>query len=152
MCPPQKRQIWVWFPLFFQAKSYQWLKNWHFVATLPGTWRYRVNTETSWPGVSILWLGEIESLINNFHLWVAAGTLVWADPTLRYTGLLLGHSATINQPFSLQKSSDTKACTCLYLSLSRYIPFSFQNGSGTKACTCLYLSTTKPKVGNWQLP
>ena len=31
------------------------------VASLPGTWRYRVNTGTGLPGVSILWLGEMES-------------------------------------------------------------------------------------------
>ena len=28
------------------------------VATLPGAWHYRVSAGTSWPGVSILWLGE----------------------------------------------------------------------------------------------
>ena len=33
------------------------------VATLPGTWRYRVSARTGWPGVSILWLGEMESLV-----------------------------------------------------------------------------------------
>ena len=37
------------------------------VATLPGAWRYRV---------SILWLGEVESLICNFCLDVAARTVV----------------------------------------------------------------------------
>ena len=42
------------------------------VATLPGTWRYRVRAGTGWPGVSILQLGEIESLICNFCLNVAA--------------------------------------------------------------------------------
>ena len=42
------------------------------VATLPGAWQYRVNTGTGWPSVSVLWLGEIESLICNFCLIVAA--------------------------------------------------------------------------------
>ena len=60
------------------------------VATLPGAWRYRVNTGTGWPVVSILWLGEVESVICNFYLSVAARTIVWADPSLRYTRLLLG--------------------------------------------------------------
>ena len=60
------------------------------VATLPGAWRYRVSTGTGRPGVSILWLGEVEHLIWNFYLSVAAHKLVWADPSLRYTGLLLG--------------------------------------------------------------
>ena len=31
------------------------------VATLPGAWRYRVSAGTGRPGVSILWLGEMES-------------------------------------------------------------------------------------------
>ena len=59
------------------------------VATLPGAWRYRVNTATGRPGVSILWLGEVESLICSFYLSVAARTIVCADPSLRYTRLLL---------------------------------------------------------------
>ena len=60
------------------------------VATLPGAWRYRVSTGTGRPGVSILWLGELERLICNFCLSVAARNIVWADPSLRYTSLLLG--------------------------------------------------------------
>ena len=60
------------------------------VATLPGAWRYRIWAGIGWPGVSILWLGEMESLICNFHLSVAAGTIVWADPSLRCTSMLLG--------------------------------------------------------------
>ena len=60
------------------------------VATLPGAWRYRVNTGTGWPGVSILWLGEVERWICNFYLSVAARQIVWADPSLRYTRMLLG--------------------------------------------------------------
>ena len=45
------------------------------VATLPGAWRYRVSAGTGWPGVSILRLGEMESLIRNFCLSVAARKL-----------------------------------------------------------------------------
>ena len=60
------------------------------VATLPGAWRYRVSTGTGRPGVSILWLGEMESLICSFYLSVAARKLVCADPSLRYTCMLLG--------------------------------------------------------------
>ena len=60
------------------------------VATLPGTWRYRVSTGTGRPGVSILWLGEVERFICNFYLSVAARKIVWADPCLRYTSMLLG--------------------------------------------------------------
>ena len=58
------------------------------VATLPGAWRCRVSTGTGQPGVSILWLGEVERLICNFHLSVVARKIVWADPSLRYTSLL----------------------------------------------------------------
>ena len=60
------------------------------VATLPGTWRYRVSIGTGWPSVSILWLGGMESLICNFYLSVAACTIVWANQSLRYTSMLLG--------------------------------------------------------------
>ena len=60
------------------------------VATLPGAWRYRVSAGTGRPGVSILWLGEMESWICNFYLSVAARKIVWADPSLRYTCMLLG--------------------------------------------------------------
>ena len=60
------------------------------VATLPGAWRYRVSAGTGRPGVSILWLGEVERLICNFCLSVAARKIVWADPSLRCTSMLLG--------------------------------------------------------------
>ena len=46
------------------------------VATLPGAWRYRVSTGTGRPGVSILWLGEVERWICNFCLSVAARKIV----------------------------------------------------------------------------
>ena len=60
------------------------------VATLPGTWCYRVSAGTGCTGVSILWLGEVERLICNFYLSVAARKIVCADPSLRYTRMLLG--------------------------------------------------------------
>ena len=47
------------------------------VATLPGAWRYRVSTGTGRPGVSILWLGEVGSLI---PLSVAARKIVQIRP------------------------------------------------------------------------
>ena len=53
------------------------------VTTLPGAWRYRFSTGTGRPGVSILWLGEVESLICYFYLSVAARKIAWADPSLR---------------------------------------------------------------------
>ena len=59
-------------------------------ATLPGAWRYRFNVGAGWPGVSILWLGQRKSLICNSYLSVAARSLVWTDPSLSYTNMLLG--------------------------------------------------------------
>ena len=46
------------------------------VATLPGTWRYRISAGTGWPGVSILRPGEVESWICNFYLSLAARKIV----------------------------------------------------------------------------
>ena len=46
------------------------------VATLPGVWRCRVSGETGQPSVSILWLGEMESLFCNFYPSVAARKIV----------------------------------------------------------------------------
>ena len=59
------------------------------VATLPGAWHYKVSAGTGRPGVSILWLVEVESLICNLYLSVAAHKIVSADPSLRYTRMLL---------------------------------------------------------------
>ena len=66
------------------------LKNSTPVSTLQGAWRYRVSAGTGRPGVSIMWPGEMESLVYNIYLSVAARTIVWADPSLRYTSMLLG--------------------------------------------------------------
>ena len=52
---------------------------------LPGAWCYRASAWTGWPGVGMLWLGEIASKIRNFCLSVAALTLVSAVLSLRYT-------------------------------------------------------------------
>ena len=71
------------------------------VATLPDAWYYRVSAGTGQTGVSILWQGEVESWICSFYFSVAASKIVWADPSLRYTRLLLGRWAT-NQPTNLQ--------------------------------------------------
>ena len=60
------------------------------VANLLGAWCYRISAGTGRPGVSILWLGEVESLICNFYPSMAASKIVWADLSLRYTHMLLG--------------------------------------------------------------
>ena len=74
-----------------RVESYQWLKIWDLmVATLSGARRYRVSARTGWPSISLLWLGKVERLICNFYISVTARTIVWADPSLRYTSMLLG--------------------------------------------------------------
>ena len=60
------------------------------VATMPGVWCYGVSAGTGWSCVSTLWMGEVERLICNFYLSVAASQLVLADPSQRYTRMLLG--------------------------------------------------------------
>ena len=85
--PVFKSHLWREFPVLSQTSD---LKIGTPVAALPGAWRYRVSTGTDRPGVSVLWLGEVESLICSFYLCVAGHTIVWADPSLRYTSMLLG--------------------------------------------------------------
>ena len=75
---------------FFGLSHTSDLKSGTPVATLPGPWHYRVTAGAGRSGVSILWLGEVESLICNFYLSVAAHKIVYADPSLRYTTMLLG--------------------------------------------------------------
>ena len=99
---------------FSGVESNQWLKNYTPVATLPGTWRYRFSAGTGWPSVSILWLGETESLVCNFHLSVAARQIVWADPSLRYTCMLLGRQAANKQQQQLLFRQMTKACVTFW--------------------------------------
>ena len=64
------------------------------MATLPAAWRYKASAGTGIPGVSILWLVEVESLISNFYLSVAAREFVKADLFWRYS---LGKQPT-NKP------------------------------------------------------
>ena len=62
---------------FSGVESYQWLENWH-SSGYPAKRLtfYRVSAGTGWPGVSILRLGETESLICNFYLSEAACKIV----------------------------------------------------------------------------
>ena len=92
--PPAERQIWVRFSFYlwiFCSRSSHTsdLNIDTAVATPPGAWHDRVNTETGWPGASVFWLDDTECLICNFYLSVAARTIVWADPSRRYTRLLV---------------------------------------------------------------
>ena len=72
---------------FYRVESYQWLKNWHSNCYLAKRLASLSQTLTGWPGVSILWLGEMESLVCNFYLSVSGRKIVWANPSLRYTGM-----------------------------------------------------------------
>ena len=93
------------------------------VATLPGARRYRDSAGTGRPGVRILWLGEIESLICSFYLSVAARKIVCADPSLRYTGMLLGRKASNQQTTTVSHSlvRDTVMAVC-WVCLSVSLP------------------------------
>ena len=80
------------------------------MATLPGAWHYGVRAGTGRPGVSILCLSEVESLICNFYLSVAARKIVRADPSLRHTPMLLGREAANKQKtlFPLAREVDQR--------------------------------------------
>ena len=93
-------------------------------ATLPGTWYFRAGT--GWSSVSILWLGEIKTLMCNFYISVAAHTLVSADPSLRYTSILLGCKATNQQTMY--------ACEYNCLCMSMHMCF---------LCICIYCMTVQ---------
>ena len=59
------------------------------MATLPGALCYVISGRSGWPGVSILWLGEI-GLICNVRLSVAPRTIVQVEPFPRYTSMSRG--------------------------------------------------------------
>ena len=63
------------------------------VATLPGTRHWRVCARSGQPSVSILWLGQVASLICNFCLSVATRTVVWAGPSPRHAVHVAGTSS-----------------------------------------------------------
>ena len=83
---------------FFCVESHHDLKIGTPVATLQGAWHCRVSAGTGQPSVSILWQGEVESLICNFYLSVAAHKIVSADLSLRYTSIFLDAKQATNQP------------------------------------------------------
>ena len=74
---------------FFGVESYQWLDTPVRTCQAPGVIGSVLGL-VGQPGVSILWLGEMDRLTCNFYLSVAACKIVWADPSLRYTRMLLG--------------------------------------------------------------
>ena len=72
---------------FFRVESYQWRQHWQSSVRLLALQGQRWDCR---PGVIIPWQAVVESLICNFFLSVAARTIVWADPSLRCTSMLLG--------------------------------------------------------------
>ena len=101
------------------------------MATLPGAWRYRVSTGTGRPGVSILWLGEVERWICNFYLSVAARKIVWADPSLRYRKKPVAWTLS-NQPTN-------KPSPC-------FRPLDFSLPSASRSSSFISLSTLRPSL------
>ena len=89
------------------------------VATLPGAWRYRVSAGTGRPGVSILWLAEMESLICDFYLSVAAHKIVQIRPWDT-----LACCCDVKQP-----TNKTNLCWTQYCTIFGHIP-----GCGDRAC------------------
>ena len=67
---------------FRESSHTRGLENGTPVATLTGTWLYRVQAGTGWSGISIMRLGVIETLICNFYLSVSARTIVRAGASL----------------------------------------------------------------------
>ena len=99
----------------FRVASYPRLEIDTPVATLPDARRYSVSAQTGRPGVTILWLGEMESLICNFYISVAARTTVWTDPSLRITSMLLGRSEPNKQTDDImQNGASDKAVHGIY--------------------------------------
>ena len=124
--PPRERKILGLNPacseIFLGSSHTHDLKIGTPVATLPGAWRYRVSAGTGQPGVSILWLGKMESLVCNFYLSMAAHKIVWADPSLRYTCMLLGHQAANKQ--LLCSSTELAATGCSFRAFVKWPPAS----------------------------
>ena len=93
-CPPRKRKIPGSNPacagIFSGSSHTSDFKIGTPVAAHSDAWRYRVSVGTGRPGVSILSLGEVGRWICNLYLSVAARKIVCADPSLRYTRMLLG--------------------------------------------------------------
>ena len=109
------------------------------MATLPGAWCYRVHTGTGWPGVSILWLGEMKSLICNFNLGVAARKIVWADLSSRY----------MNMPWKILKV-ETKICAIwgiLEANLKKSSTLKFIMNISFVPSVCIYRSIILTFIG-----
>ena len=81
------------------------------IITLQGIWRNGVSAGTGLSGVGTPWLGEIENLISNFCLSVAAP--VWAEPSLRMGGgWLVKHSGMQCWVVADVKEKDCCYCCC----------------------------------------
>ena len=129
------------------------------MATLPGHWRYRVSAGTGWPDVSLRCLGETESLICNFYLNVAARTTIGANPSVRYSSVLLGVKQASKQPTTTRLWPGRKALAssagdpgmtrrCLRSSQGPYAPQGSQSETWEvkptfEVCTSVVLDSIK---------
>ena len=110
-------------------------------AALSGTWCYGVVAATGRPGVRILSLGEIASLICSVHLSVAARTVVEVDSSLRYTRALLG---------LLSNQETTPHMPSLSLSLGNILTTVRGNFHGlTTFCACSQNAWHYPSRAEW---
>ena len=103
------------------------------MAALPGAWRYMSPLGlVGLVSVCCEW-GEIESLIFNSYLSVAASAIVWADPSLRYTSWDVSQppppppttTATPVCPGKLWPADPTRKVTAVLLcqqTVSMYLP------------------------------
>ena len=128
------------------------------MATLPGAWHYRISAGTGRPGVSILWVGEMESLICNLCLSVAARKIkqicprdtlacCWdiKQPTNNNLRLSLRLSLSVSLSGSLCVCLSVCLSVCLYISLAlATVPTS---SPPLFLCPCLSLYLSVPILG-----
>ena len=130
----ESRRFRVQFPLavwcFFPVRHTSDLKIGTPVATLPGACRFRVSAGTGWPSVSILWLGEVDRLICNFCLSVAACQIIWADPSPRYTSMLLPTNVSVLRKFLKPLSTCEPSTSRPVVRSALHNSFSYSVGHG----------------------
>ena len=90
---------------FSQVDSYLWLTNWFF-SGYPARC-YRVSARSGWPGVNVLWLSDIASLLYNLYP-TPFSTRVPPPPFQQYQPLPLPPSpATVTTPSTIYPPSPT---------------------------------------------
>ena len=85
---------------------------WYSSGCSASVWHYGASAGAGWSGVNILCLRGIESVICSFYVSVAVCTIVWADLTLRYVGILLGIEQQTNNNISSEEKSNSLLLVC----------------------------------------